>query len=144
MVRDFRSEVHNIVTKIILPERFNTQLVFAAHNSHGHGAISRLEKVIDRLFTCTGYKEQVRSFVSKCKGCVALKCTAKVARPMKNFDKETLDVKRIGQKILADEMTRTLPLSVPEGRLTRSNLPDNCNVKIFFATELLSRFLAPF
>ena len=63
LVRYFRSEVHNIITKIVLPEKFNTQIVFTAHNSHGHGAISRLEKVLNRLFTCTGYKEQVRIFV---------------------------------------------------------------------------------
>ena len=63
LVRYFRSEVHNVITKIFLPEKFNTQIVFTAHNSHGHGAISRLEKVLNRLFTCTGYKEQVRIFV---------------------------------------------------------------------------------
>jgi hypothetical protein len=63
---------------------------------------------------------------------------------MKNFDKETLDVKRIGQKILADEMTRTLPLAIPEDKLTRANQSENCNVKIFFATELLSRYSCAF
>ena len=63
-----------------------------------------------------------------------------VAREMKNFDEETLNVERIGMRILGDEIHRTLPNSLLAKVNTRAKLVENKSVKIFFASEFLTRF----
>lgn len=60
---------------------------------------------------------------------------------MKNFDEETMDIPRIGMRVLADEMHRTLHLPINTGRLTRKNAEiASQGLKIFFATEWLTRY----
>ena len=63
-----------------------------------------------------------------------------VAREMKNFEEETLNVERIGMRILGDEVHRSLPNALLAKINTRSKVVDNKSVKIFFASEFLTRY----
>ena len=94
---------------------------------------------MNRLFEFPKVKEQIDQFSAKCRGCVQLRRSPQPFREMRNFDSETKEIKRIGQRILADEMHRTVDKPMIEGKITRSNLAETSSVKLVFAPEFLTR-----
>ena len=125
-------KVAKITQVIKIPAAMTIMVVHAVHNSRGHMSISAMENEVKRHFDCPGLKEVVAGVISKCRDCTLRRLNPTVVKRMRNFDKETLEITRIGQKVLADEMHRTINTS-------RRGI-NNSGIKILFASEYLSRY----
>jgi len=126
-------------TILPLPEKCKSLIVKVFHRTLGHGSMSKLENEIRNMFDIPNIRAEIKEFVSRCRECTMLRKSVTVARPLKDFDDETRSIKRIGVKILADEMHRTLPTAIQEGRATRSNL-ESKSMKMLFASEWLTKY----
>jgi hypothetical protein len=140
LVRYDRDLVNEKLMKIMLPESKKSQVAIALHNTFGHGSVSRLLNSSKRLFVIKNIHVQISTLCSNCEECTRLKKYKPTAREMKNFDEETLNVERIGMQILGDEIYRTLPSLMLPTINTRNKVVESKSVKIFFASEFLTRF----
>ena len=125
-------KVAKITQVIKIPAPMTIMVAHAVHNSRGHMSISAMENEVKRHFDCPNLKEVVSGIISKCRDCTLRRLNPTVVKKMRNFDKETSDISRIGQRILADEMHRTLNSS----RFGQTS----SSIKILFASEFLSRY----
>ena len=121
---------------VIIPEKFGPQIAQCIHNTFGHSSYHRFKTECKRYFHIKNIDSHLRSVVSRCTGCVALKNKPKILKEIRNFDEEIPE--KIGQHILVDEITR---MRLTRSGRTRAETLDNSSMwKFIFASDSLSRY----